>query len=290
MLKELVVLSGKGGTGKTSIVAALASLIENKVLADCDVDAADLHLVLKPQATEKHEFWCGKTAFIHRDKCLQCGKCLELCRFEAIGENFVIDKISCEGCGVCVYFCPAGAIEFRENLAGHWYVSATPYGTMVHARLGIAEENSGKLVTLVKTQARKLASEEKKDTVLIDGPPGIGCPVIATLSGANLVLIVTEPTISGIHDLERIMFLTNHFKVRAAVCINKSDLNPALTHELTQKCQNLGLEMAGIIPYDNTVTKAQIQGMSIIEFAPASAAALKVKEMAAKIKTLLANN
>jgi MinD superfamily P-loop ATPase len=290
MLKELVVISGKGGTGKTSIVAALASLIENKVLADCDVDAADLHLVLNPQTIEEHEFWSGKTAFIHRDKCLQCGQCLELCRFAAIGENYIVDKTSCEGCGVCVYFCPAGAIDLKENMAGHWFVSTTPYGTMTHARLGIAEENSGKLVTLVKNQARRLAAAEKKEFILIDGSPGIGCPVIASISGASLVLIVTEPTLSGIHDLERVVSLTKHFKVRSAVCINKADLNPPMTHTLTQKCQKFGLEIVGVIPYDNTITQAQVQGMSIVEFAPASAVAQKMEKMAASIRTLLSTH
>ncbi|WP_243270093.1 ATP-binding protein [Thermanaerosceptrum fracticalcis] len=287
MLKELVVISGKGGTGKTSIVASLASLLYNKMIADCDVDAADLHLVLQPQILEKHEFWSGKTAFINKDKCLECGQCLELCRFAAINENFVVDKVSCEGCGVCVYFCPAKAINFKENLAGHWYISQTPYGTMVHAKLGIAEENSGKLVALVKNQVKKLALEEKKEFILVDGPPGIGCPVIASISGANLVLAVTEPTISGIHDLERVVALTKHFKINTAVCINKADINPEVTKKILLECREEGLEVLGIIPYDNAVTKAQVEGVNVVEFSPTSPAVKEIKTMAEKIKTFL---
>jgi MinD superfamily P-loop ATPase len=184
-MKELVVISGKGGTGKTSIVASFAALAENKVMADCDVDAADLHLVLKPTVLEKHEFKSGKTAFIDKELCIECGQCLEVCRFEAISDDFIINKLSCEGCGACVHFCPVDAIEFNENLAGHWFVSDTRYGPMVHAQLGIAEENSGKLVTLVRTKAKNLAEDKNHWLLAADGSPGIGCPVIASITGTD---------------------------------------------------------------------------------------------------------
>ncbi|MDK2823962.1 MAG: hypothetical protein PWQ67_776 [Clostridia bacterium] len=287
MLKELVVISGKGGTGKTSIVASLATLIDNKVLADCDVDAADLHLVLNPRILEEYEFRSGKTAYINKEKCTQCKKCLELCRFDAIGDDLIIDKVSCEGCGVCVYFCPLGAIEFKDNLSGHWFISSTTYGPLVHAKLGIAEENSGKLVTLVKSQARKVAMEQNKELILVDGSPGIGCPVIASISGANLVLVVTEPTLSGIHDLERVISLTEHFNIETAVCINKADINYEMTEKILNNCQKQGLPVVGIIPYDNSVTKAQIQGISILDLAPESKTAKEIKKLEKELKLLL---
>ncbi|KJS81776.1 MAG: (4Fe-4S)-binding protein [Peptococcaceae bacterium BICA1-8] len=287
MLKEIVVISGKGGTGKTSVVAALAALFDNKVLADCDVDAADLHLVLNPEIIENHEFWSGKTANIDKSKCINCNKCLELCQFEAISDEMVIDKISCEGCGVCFHFCPSGAISLQDNLAGHWYISKTKYGTFVHAKLGIAEENSGKLVTLVKNKARELAAKENKSIILVDGPPGIGCPVIASISGANLVLIITEPTLSGIHDLTRVLSLNKHFNVQTAVCINKSDINQEMTASIIKNCQENNIPVVGVIPYDNSVTKAQIQGLSILEFNPESHTAQIIRKMQEEIITLI---
>jgi len=287
MLKEIVVISGKGGTGKTSVVAALASLLENKVLADCDVDAADLHLVLNPRILEEHEFWSGKSAFIDQEKCLKCGKCQKLCRFAAISDDFVIDKIACEGCGVCAQFCPSEAISLQDNLAGHWYISETNYGPLVHARLGIAEENSGKLVTLVKSKSRQIAGAENKSYVLIDGPPGIGCPVIASLSGANLLLVVTEPTVSGIHDSERVISLARHFKIPAAVCINKADINQDMTDKIQNYCRENNIPVLGVIPYDQSVTQAQIQGVSIIDLAPNSPTAEILKNMKDQLITLI---
>ncbi|PKM88798.1 MAG: (4Fe-4S)-binding protein [Firmicutes bacterium HGW-Firmicutes-12] len=290
MLKELVVISGKGGTGKTSIVASLVSLLDNKIMADCDVDAADLHLVLQPEIMETIEFWSGKTASIDQEKCSKCGKCLELCRFDAISKDFVIDPIACEGCGVCAYFCPNKAIEFNENLCGHIYVSKTPHGSMIHAKLGIAEENSGKLVTQVRARTRALADEEKVNTIVVDGPPGLGCPVIASITGASIVLIVTEPTMSGIHDLERVIELTRHFRIQAAVCINKWDINPEISESIVNNCRQMNVAVIGQIPYDNNITKAQIQGISLIDYNPTSPAAIELFKLSEQVSALLDNN
>lgn len=286
MLKEIVVISGKGGTGKTSIVAALANLLDNKVLADCDVDAADLHLVLNPVVQEEHEFWCGKTAVIGPDICTSCDKCRELCRFDAISPDYVVDGISCEGCGVCAYFCPSEAISLKDNLSGYWSVSKTEYGPLVHARLKIAEENSGLLVSLVKNKAREIAAAENKDFILIDGSPGIGCPVIASISGSDLILVVTEPTLSGLHDLNRVLALAQHFDIPTAVSINKSDINQEMTEEIIKNCQEKGIPVIGVIPYDSAITKAQIQGKSIIEFASDSPTAKIIRTMKDKLINL----
>ncbi|GAI55778.1 unnamed protein product, partial [marine sediment metagenome] len=192
-MKEVVVLSGKGGTGKTSIVGSFAALAESKVLADCDVDAADLHLLLNPSIKEENEFWSGEVAVIDDEKCTQCGLCQDVCRFDAIND-FKVDPISCEGCGFCYHICPDEAITMRENLSGQWFISDTKYGPLVHARLGIAQENSGKLVAVVRQRAKQIADKHDFDYIISDGPPGIGCPVISSLSGANVALLVTEPT------------------------------------------------------------------------------------------------
>jgi MinD superfamily P-loop ATPase len=264
-VKEVVVLSGKGGTGKTSFVGSFAALAKGAVLADCDVDAADLHLLLQPARREKHEFWSGQTAFIAEDRCTQCGLCQELCRFKAI-KDFRVDPISCEGCGFCSHICPAEAITMKENMAGHWFISDTKYGSLVHARLGIAQENSGKLVALVRQQARQLAEKNGADYIISDGPPGIGCPVISSLSGAKLALLVTEPTLSGIHDLERVLGVCQHFGVPALVCINKYDINEDNTHQIERYCLSQGVEVAARIPFDNTVTKAMVAGLPVVEY------------------------
>ena len=218
-MKEIVILSGKGGTGKTTIVGSFAALAERKVLADCDVDAADLYLLLSPSRKQKSEFWSGQVAVINEEKCTQCDLCQELCRFDAI-IDFKIDPVSCEGCGFCSHICPVEAITMRENMAGHWFISETKYGPLVHARLGIAQENSGKLVAVVRQQAKKIAENEGADLIISDGPPGIGCPVISSLSGVSLALLVTEPTLSGMHDLERVLGVCHHFGIPALVCIN----------------------------------------------------------------------
>jgi len=264
-MKEVVVLSGKGGTGKTSIVGSLAALAKNKVLVDCDVDAADLHLLLQPVIREKREFWSGQVAFIDEQKCNQCGLCHELCRFKAI-KDFRVDTTSCEGCGFCFRICPAEAITMKENMAGHWFMSDSRYGTLVHARLGIAQENSGKLVSLVRQQARQMAEKEGASYIISDGPPGIGCPVISSLSGANLALLVTEPTLSGIHDLERVLGVCRHFGVKALVCINKCDINEDNTRQIEGYCLSQGIEVASKIPFDNAVTEAMVQGLPVVEY------------------------
>jgi MinD superfamily P-loop ATPase len=264
-MKEVAVLSGKGGTGKTSIVGSFASLAKSKVLVDCDVDAADLHLLLQPTIREKHEFWSGQVAFIDKEKCTQCGLCQEQCRFAAI-KDFNVDTVSCEGCGFCSHICPVEAITMEENMAGHWFTSATRYGPLVHARLGIAQENSGKLVALVRQQARKMAEKEGADYIISDGPPGIGCPVISSLSGANLALLVTEPTLSGIHDLKRVLDVCHHFSVPALVCINKYDINEGNTRQIEKFCLGQGIEVAARIPFDNIVTQAMVAGLPVVEY------------------------
>ena len=266
-MKEIVIISGKGGTGKTTITAAFAALAKNKVMADCDVDAADLHLILSPDIQHEEDFYSGKTAFIRENDCTECGKCAEVCQFAAISPDFVVDPIACEGCGVCVYFCPVDAIDFNENLSGRWFISKTRFGPMVHAKLGIAEENSGKLVSLVRRQAKLLAEKEHLDYIIVDGAPGIGCPVISSITGANAVLVVTEPTLSGRHDLERVVSLAaGHFQIPTFVCVNKFDLNEEITDEIEKYCEKMNIGFVGKIPYDTIVTDAMVQAKTIIEF------------------------
>jgi len=264
-MKEILVLSGKGGTGKTTIVGSFAALVEGKVLADCDVDAADLHLLLSPSEEQKSEFWSGQVAYIDEDKCTQCGLCQELCRFDAI-RDYRVDPVSCEGCGFCSHICPVDAIEMKESMSGYWFISDTKYGPLVHARLGIAQENSGKLVMAVRQQARRIAEEANLGYIISDGPPGIGCPVISSLSGVNLALMVTEPTLSGMHDLERVLDLCRHFGVPAVVCINKYDLNEENTWQIESNCSAHGIEIAGRVPYDNVVTESIVQGIPVVEY------------------------
>jgi len=264
-MKEVVVLSGKGGTGKTTIVASFAALVQDKVMVDCDVDAADLHLLLQPAIKESQEFWSGQTAIIDEAKCTQCGLCQDVCRFGAI-EDFKVDPVSCEGCGFCFHVCPEGAIRMQENLSGSWFISDTRYGPLVHARLGIAQENSGKLVTVVRQNAKLIAEKEGLNYILSDGSPGIGCPVISSLSGVSLALIVTEPTLSGMHDLDRIVGVCHHFGVPALVCINKYDINEENTLQIERDCQELGIEAVSRIPFDNVVTEALVRGLPVVEY------------------------
>jgi len=265
-VKELVVISGKGGTGKTSLMAAFASLAKNKALCDADVDAADLHLLTDPEIKERHDFQGGNTAVINPDKCTECGLCRDLCRFDAVSEAFKVDPIECEGCGVCVDFCPERAIDFPVNICGEWFISDTRFGPMVHARLGIAEENSGKLVTVVRQEAKKLAEKNKLDLLLTDGPPGIGCPVIASIGGATALLIVAEPTVSGLHDMERVAQLAAHFKVPGMVCVNKFDLNPEQTQAIEKLAKEIKVTVVGRIPFDPVFTKSMVQGKTIFEY------------------------
>ncbi len=287
-MKELVVISGKGGTGKTSIVASLATLAEKAVLADCDVDAADLHLVLEPTIKRREDFIGGKQAFIVEDNCIGCGRCARICKFEAIEEKalsngskgsvYRVDTISCEGCGVCVEFCPREAIEFNEVVNGQWFISDTRYGTMVHATLGIAQENSGKLVSLIRREAKEIAKKENQSLIIVDGSPGIGCPVIASITGADIVLVVTEPTLSGLHDLERVVELARGFDLSIVVAINKYDLNPDMSDKIEAYALQNDIEVVGKIHYDKSVTKAQINRESLIEHGD-SLGSTDIKEM-----------
>ncbi len=264
-MKEVVVLSGKGGTGKTSIVGAFAAIAQSKVLADCDVDAADLHLLLSPETKEENEFWSGQVAFIDEESCTECGLCQEVCHFDAI-EDFKVDPVSCEGCSFCYHVCPAEAITMKKQLAGHWFISDTRYGPLAHAKLGIAQENSGKLVAVVRQQAKAIAQQQGLDYIITDGPPGIGCPVISSLSGANLALLVTEPTLSGIHDLERVLGVCHHFGIPALVCINKYDINEDNARQIESYCLSQRVEIASKIPFDTIVIEALVQGLPIVEY------------------------
>lgn len=265
-MKQILVISGKGGTGKTSIVGGLASLAENAVLADCDVDAPDLHIILQPRMREQLPFYALKTAVKDDSKCTLCGRCLETCRFNAIGENLQIQEYKCEGCGACAFVCPEDAIEMVQKEAGRIYLSETRFGTLVHANLNIGEEASGKLVTDVKKKALEVAEKEGRDLLLVDGSPGIGCPVIASLAGVDLALIVTEPTVSGLHDLDRIIKVTEHFEISAAACINKCDINEKKTKDIEEYCRSKGIEVVGKIPYDSSVTQAMIALKTVVEY------------------------
>jgi len=265
-MKQLTVISGKGGTGKTTITAAFASLVNNAVFADCDVDAADLHLILKPNVKKTIGFQGLKIASVNQEICNYCKKCFKQCRFNAIDKDINIIVESCEGCGVCEYICPVEAIKMIDRDSGFSYISDTRFGPMAHAILKTAEEASGKLVTVVRNNAKTIAEEKKKDLVIIDGPPGIGCPVIASISGVDLVLIVTEPTLSAIHDLERILHVAYHFKIPAVICINKFDINLENTEKIEEYCKNNNLDIVGKLPYNNIVTEAMINEKNVIEY------------------------
>lgn len=276
-MKQLTIISGKGGTGKTTVTAAFAHLADNAVIADCDVDAADLHLILTPDIIRREPFYGGELPSVDYERCTMCGLCEQHCRFGAI-QAAKVDPVSCEGCGVCAYVCPEKAISMKERISGNWFLSETREGPMVHARLGIAAENSGKLVSMVRQQAKELAEKEKKNLVIIDGPPGIGCPVIASIGGVDLVLIVTEPTLSGLHDLKRILEVAEHFGIKAYVCINKFDINPENTQLIADYCREKGYEVIGKIPYDPAVTKAMISGLSVVEY-PCNGVTAEIKKI-----------
>ncbi len=281
-MKELVVISGKGGTGKTSVVASFAALAGRAVFADCDVDAADLHLVLKPEIRRREPFSGGNIARIKSGYCIACGKCEEICRFDAIffdgpgngsiPKTFRVDPIACEGCGVCARFCAEHAIEFTPADNGQWFVSDTRFGPMVHARLNVAEENSGKLVTLVRNTAREIAEMKGCELIISDGSPGIGCPVIASITGADLVLAISEPTLSGRHDLERIILLAKHFDIPMQVAVNKWDINEEMTRSIEELAARNGVETAGRIRYDRVVTDAMVHETSVVEYTRAPVA------------------
>ena len=295
-MKELVVVSGKGGTGKTSIVASFAALCEDKIVADCDVDAADLHLVMNPRLSKWKTFHGNKLAVVNSEECTACGRCIEHCRFDAmlresepddpLRPKCVVDPLACEGCGVCVIVCSAGATRLEDAVTGEWAVSKSRLGPLVHARLGIGQESSGKLVTVVRTQAAALAREQGAALSLIDGSPGIGCPVVASLTGADLALVVTEPTVSGLHDLERVAGVARKLSVPVTVSINKHDINPDAASRIEDWCAGENIQVAGRVPYDDDVTDAQVNGLSVVEHSdgPASVA---IRELWDNVSTML---
>jgi MinD superfamily P-loop ATPase len=281
-MKELVVISGKGGTGKTSFVASFAALSGNAVVTDCDVDAPDLHLVLGPVIEHREPFIGGKLARIDAATCTRCGECVELCRFDAVtvGEDgegpllrtFSIDPVGCEGCGVCAWFCPESAIAFKPAVRGEWYRSATRYGPMIHARLGAAASNSGRLVTVLREEARRVAEAAGKDLVIIDGSPGIGCPVIASVTGATLVLAVTEPSVSGEHDLLRVLGLAKGFGIPSAVCVNRADVDPEIAARIEARAAEAGATVLPRVRFDRAVTDAQARERPVVELDGSGAA------------------
>lgn len=283
MIREIVIVSGKGGTGKTSLTAAFAALAKNSILCDADVDAADLHLLMQPEVKEQTDFMGGSKAVIDPDLCTGCGTCRTLCRFDAISDRYEVDPIRCEGCGVCVDFCPEQAIGFPVQRCGEWYVSATRFGPMVHARLGIAEENSGRLVSLVRTKTRQLAEARGLELILTDGPPGIGCPVIAAIGGATALVIVVEPTVSGIHDMERVVDLAAHFRVPGMVIVNKFDLNVAMTEAIEQLAEKRNILVLGRVPFDPVFTRSMVQGQTLFEYGEESPTRRVVRDIWAKI-------
>lgn len=305
-MKQLVILSGKGGTGKTSVTSAFAHLAAEgdipvqAVLADADVDAANLELVLAPEQEHREDFWGGQIAEIDRDLCSECGVCIDVCRFDALGtadqpgfrrlvvdelETYlntdlpIVDPIACDGCAACVYQCPDDAITMQPQMAGEWFRSQSRYGTLFHAALRPAQENSGKLVTLVKQNARLQSMDQDIPLVLVDGPPGIGCPVISAVSGANLALIVAEPTAAGVHDMHRVLQTSDHFGVQAMVCINKADIYPEGAANIEAFCREQGIEVVGRIPFDLTVTEAMVQAQPVTAFRPDSPASEAIRSV-----------
>ncbi|MDD2308541.1 MAG: 4Fe-4S binding protein [Desulfuromonadaceae bacterium] len=287
-MKEIVIISGKGGTGKTSFTASMAALFDNKVVADCDVDAANLNLVLNAAVVEEYEFVSGHNAAINKDICTSCGKCREVCHYQAISENYQVDRFSCEGCGACFYLCPAGAVSFNEALCGHYFAGKTKGEEWaVFAELLPGAENSGKLVTAVRKKAGEITKENGNEIILTDGPPGIGCTVIASLTGASYIVFVTEPTVSGVHDLKRVMELSTHFKLPGGVVINKGDLNPTYAKEIENLCLERGFSLLGSIPYEPLVSKAQRQAKTILEYAPDCQASEAIRQIYKQLYTQL---
>ena len=269
-MKEIVVISGKGGTGKTSITASLAVLGgKDVVVADCDVDAADMHILLQPEVAKSEDFYSGELAVINEDICTQCGKCFDVCRFDAIDVTngiHTVDELSCEGCGYCARVCPVDAITNIPLNVGKWNISNTRFNQpFVHAKLGIGADNSGKLVAHVKNIAKEIADEYDRPYVLVDGSPGVGCPVVSSLSGAHFVVLVTEPTVSGLHDLKRVYELVNKFHIKAGCIINKADLNPDNTNEILEFLKEENIIHLASLPYDESFTKAMTDCKTIVE-------------------------
>jgi MinD superfamily P-loop ATPase len=287
-MKQLVILSGKGGTGKTSITAAFAHLSAQGplagqvILADADVDAANLELVLQPSLIESQDFIGGKVALINQETCSSCGDCQSVCRFDAIHSTeglFVVDPIACDGCAACVYPCPSETITMHPQLSGKFFHSVSRYGPLYHAHLLPGQDNSGKLVTLIKQRARLQALDENRELVIVDGPPGIGCPVISAVSGADLVLVVAEPTVSGVHDMRRALETLNHFGMRGLVVVNKADIYPAGTDEIEAYCDKKGIETFGRIPFDLTVARAMVAGEAVTAFQPEAPSSLAIRRV-----------
>jgi len=289
-MKQLTILSGKGGTGKTTLTASFAVLAKNAVVVDCDVDAPDLHMLLHPEVLEVQQFKGSKIAVIDETKCTRCGLCREKCVFDAITSDLTVDAIACEGCSVCAFACPANAITLVERVSGSAYISKTKYGFMSHALLHPGESNSGKLVTLVRQNAKILAEKENSGIVIIDGSPGIGCPVIASITGVDAGLVITEPTLSGIHDLERVLQLLNHFRVTPFVCINMYDINTENTERILSFCRKNRIEVVGKIPFSPKVTEAMVNGKTIVEYSPRSAVAKEIEAIWKKVVTLMFGN
>ena len=272
MTKSIAIISGKGGTGKTSITSSLAVLAKNPIVVDCDVDAADLHLILKPEITTEKIFRSGRLASIDPKKCTKCGKCIEACTFDAVLDELIIDEISCEGCGVCKFVCPSDAINMAPAECGMWYVSKTRTGVLVHARLDPGKENSGRLVSLIRTESLEIAKNDNSEVIIIDGSPGVGCPVIASITGNDIVVIITEPTLSGLHDLKRAIALTKHFNIAPAVIINRCDLNQEISNKIVEACNKQDVVIIGNIPYTTEFTDAQLAMKSIVEYSDGPAA------------------
>jgi MinD superfamily P-loop ATPase len=285
-MRQLTILSGKGGTGKTTITASFAVLAKNAVVADCDVDAPDLHMLLHPEVIEMQQFKGSKIAVIDETKCVRCGACREKCAFGAITSDLKVDAIACEGCGVCTMACPANAVTLAERVSGSAYISKTRYGFMAHAMLHPGESNSGKLVTLVRQNTKRLAEKEKSDLIIIDGSPGIGCPVIASITGVDAGLVVTEPTLSGIHDLERVLRLLDHFRVAPFVCVNMFDINKGNTERILSFCDENSVKVVGRIPFSPKVTEAMVNGKTIMEYFPRGAVAKEIEDVWEKISSL----
>jgi MinD superfamily P-loop ATPase len=284
-VKQLTIISGKGGTGKTTIAAALALLARQRVVADCDVDAADLHLILDAKIQETERFHGGRSPVVDMEKCTECGVCTDLCRFGAINDG-ILDIVSCDHCGLCAFGCPEDAITMVEDHSGDWFVSETPYGPLVHARLGIGEENSGKLVTVVRKKASEIAEQRGSDLVIIDGPPGIGCPVMASVAGVDMVLAITEPSLAGVHDLNRILDLAGHFHIPAKVCINKFDINSEMSSHIEHACQERGAEVISKLPFDRCVIDSLVMRKTVIEH-PCGEVTKRVKAMWETLETEL---
>jgi len=276
-MREVVIVSGKGGTGKTSLAGSFASLLHHKVVADCDVDAANLNLLMNGKVNDGYGFFAGRKATINPDACTGCGRCREVCRFDAISQDYFVHTLSCEGCGACYFLCPAGAVSFDETLCGRYYVAEMGKGdALVFAELLPGRENSGKLVSMVRAKAREIAENRRIDLILVDGPPGIGCPVISSLTGSHLAVLVTEPTMTGAHDLERIIDLARHFDIPTVVVVNKGDVNPSCTGDIRSFCRERQIDFLGSIPYEPMVTEAQRRGKTVLEFAPECPASVEI--------------